>query len=444
MTGQQRGQSPPTPAIETPDTPVTADPVSPGTVSQPRSPDGAAPPLSSDATWSRLTRPRLAVTLFFALGGFLFAGWAVRIPAMKDQVDASASELGLALLGVSGTAVATMLVTGGLCRRLGSRQVTIATAALLSVSVLLPPLTHSPLSLGLVLVLFGIAYGGIDVAVNSVAVDLIAALRRPIMPSLHAANSIGSLAGAGLGGLLAPHLSPAGHMLLMAPLGLAATVVGAVLLMSRPVPVAVVDEPPARADRDASAPKGGVLVGTFAVIALCAAYCQGAMDNWVPLHISADLAGGPGQAAAGYALVALSLTAGRLYGSRLLERWGQTRVVVVGGLVASVGALVAALSPSLWLVFVGLVTTGLGLANIFPVALARAGAIGGPSGIAVASTLGYGGILLAPPTIGFLADWFGLPIAMTVIAPMVALAAMLTWMAPDNGELRCRPGEDCG
>lgn len=442
MNGQQGGQSPPIPSLETP---MAADPACPGTLGEPRSPDGAAPLLPTDAAWSTLTRPRIAVTLFFALGGFLFAGWAVRIPAMKDQVDASESELGLALLGVSGTAVATMLVTGGLCRRLGSRQLTIATAALLSVSILLPPLTHSPLSLGLVLVLFGIAYGGIDVAVNSVAVDLIAALRRPIMPSFHAANSIGSLAGAGLGGLLAPHLSPARHMLLVAPIGLAATAVGAVLLMSRPVPVAVVVEvPPAPADRAAAAPRGGLLVGTFALIALCAAYCQGAMDNWVPLHISADLAGGPGQAAAGYALVALSLTVGRLYGSRLLERWGQIRVLVVGGLVASAGALVAALSPSLWLVYLGLATTGLGLANIFPVALARAGAIGGPSGIAVASTLGYGGILLAPPTIGFLADWFGLPVAMTVIAPMVALAAVLTWIAPDDGELRCRPGEDGG
>jgi MFS family permease len=158
------------------------------------------------------------------------------------------------------------------------------------------------------------------------------------------------------------------------------------------------------------------------------------MDNWVPLHITTDLAGGPGIAAAAYAAVTLALTVGRLCGSRLLERFGQTRVVVVGGAVASFGALVAALSPSLWMVLLGLLITGLGLANIFPVALARAGAIGGPDGIALASTLGYGGILLAPPSIGFLADAFGLPIAMTVIAPMVALAALITWVAKDGGD----------
>ncbi len=46
-----------------------------------------------------LVRLRLALTAFFALDGFVFAGWVVRIPAIKEQTGASASALGLALLG---------------------------------------------------------------------------------------------------------------------------------------------------------------------------------------------------------------------------------------------------------------------------------------------------------------------------------------------------------
>lgn len=48
-----------------------------------------------------VTRLRLAISLFFALDGFVFAGWVVRIPAVKEQIHASAGALGLALLGVS-------------------------------------------------------------------------------------------------------------------------------------------------------------------------------------------------------------------------------------------------------------------------------------------------------------------------------------------------------
>ncbi len=57
-----------------------------------------------------LVRLRLALTAFFALDGFVFAGWVVRIPAVKEQTGASASALGLALLGVSAGAVITMTV----------------------------------------------------------------------------------------------------------------------------------------------------------------------------------------------------------------------------------------------------------------------------------------------------------------------------------------------
>lgn len=61
-------------------------------------------------------RLRTALTVFFALDGFLFAGWVVRIPAIKHQTGASAATLGLALLGVSAGAVVTMMFTGRLCR----------------------------------------------------------------------------------------------------------------------------------------------------------------------------------------------------------------------------------------------------------------------------------------------------------------------------------------
>ncbi len=118
---------------------------------------------------------RTALTLFFALDGFLFAGWVVRIPAIKQQTGASESGLGLALLGVSAGAVVTMTLTGRLCRRFGSHPVTVAAAVLLCLGIALPPLTRSVAALGLVLLVFGTAYGAVNVAMNSAAVDLVAA-----------------------------------------------------------------------------------------------------------------------------------------------------------------------------------------------------------------------------------------------------------------------------
>lgn len=117
----------------------------------------------------------------------------------------------------------TMMLTGRLCRRFGNHPVTVASAALLSLSIALPPQTHSTLALGLVLLLFGAAYGGLNVAMNSAAVDLVAALRRPVMSSFHAAFSLGGMVGAGVGGLVAGRLSPASHLLGLTVVGLLVT-----------------------------------------------------------------------------------------------------------------------------------------------------------------------------------------------------------------------------
>src|ERR1044071_8421857 len=71
---------------------------------------------ADDPRAASLARLRLALTAFFALDGFVFAGGVVRTPAVKAQTGASASALGLALLGVSAGAVITMMLTGRLCR----------------------------------------------------------------------------------------------------------------------------------------------------------------------------------------------------------------------------------------------------------------------------------------------------------------------------------------
>ena len=84
--------------------------------------------------------------------------------------------------------------------------------------------------------------------------------------------------------------------------------------------------------------------------------------------------------------------------------------------------LLGSLAPAVWATLTGFAVTRLDLANLFPVAVERAGALAGPSGVATASTLGYGGMLLGPPAIGFMADWFSLPAAMTSVAILAAVA----------------------
>jgi MFS family permease len=393
-----------------------------------------------------VVRVRGAVTAFFAIDGFIFASWAVRIPAVKVAAHASSGTLGLALLGLSGGAVATMTISGALCRRFGSQRMIVATGMLLSLALLLPPLARSPLWLGLALAVFGVGYGGLNVSMNSLAVDLVAAIRRPVMPYFHAAWSFGGLFGAGLGGLVAPHLAPLSHLALVAAAGLAVTAICGRTLFLHPITVnyaiedqtvlaaAALDHPVHDHPAETAARAGGHgstwrVVLLFGLIALCSAYGEGAIGDWGALHLRQDLGAGPGLAAAGYAAFALAEASGRLAGSWLLDRLGQTRVLALGGLAACAGMLAAALAPSLGLALAGFALTGLGVANMFPAAMTRAGLLAGPNGVAVASTLGYTGFLLGPPMIGFLAGSVGLPAGLTTVSLLALVATVLALLA---------------
>lgn len=400
------------------------------------------------------SRTRAAVTAFFTMDGFVFASWAVRIPAVKSAVGASPASLGIALLGVSVGAIATMALTGALCRRLGSARVIVIAAPWLALALLLPALAHSAVALALGLAVFGIGYGGLNVAMNSLAVDLVAAVRRPIMPSFHAAWSLGGLAGAALGGLAASVLTPLAHFSLVCAGALVVTAVCGRIILAAPLPVSGVGgEPeqtagpggsggipgpeeegtttsiqndgvfhPATPIRRAGVWRTVVLLG---VIALCSTYGEGAVSDWGALHLRDDLGAAQGLAAAGYASFALAEACGRLAGTALLIRLGQTRVLVLGGLVTCVGMIAAALAPVLPLALIGFALAGLGVANAFPTAMARVGVLAGPNGVATASTLGYAGFLLGPPTIGFLATAMSLSVALTTVSLLAIVAVAL-------------------
>ncbi len=379
----------------------------------------------------------------------MFATWAVRIPAVKAATGASPAELGVALLGVSGGAIATMALSGMLCRRFGAVRVLLVGAAWLSLALLLPALARSALALGLALVVFGIGYGCVNVAANTVAVDVVAALRRPVMPSFHAAWSLGGLAGAAIGGLLAPRLSPLPHFVIATLLGLAVTVVAGRVLLTTALPAApavpaedglgaVNDEIGSgtagsrAAAPEATAPAGDRtrvwrVVLLLGVLAACSTYGEGSITDWGALRLH-GLGAGAGLAAIGYAAFALAEACGRLAGTWLLARFGQRAVLVSGGIATCAGMLCAALAPSIPVVVAGFALAGLGVANAFPAAMTRVGLLAGPHGVAIASTLGYGGFLLGPPAIGFLAAAVGLGPSLTTVSALALVSAALGWI----------------
>jgi MFS family permease len=189
--------------------------------------------------------------------------------------------------------------------------------------------------------------------------------------------------------------------------------------------------------RTTTAPRPLLVV--LGLIAGCTAYGEGAITDWGALHLRETLAATPAVAAAGYAAFSLAMACGRLVGGRLVRAFGATHVLVYGSVLAATGMLAAAFAPAVGVALVGFALVGLGLANVFPLAIARAGLLGGSKGVALASTVGYTGLLGGPPLIGLIVGGVGLPAALATVSLLAAVAAGLSLYAtPQRALLHAR------
>lgn len=364
-----------------------------------------------------LRAARGAVSAIFLLNGAATANWLVRIPAVQEKLGLSEGALGVALFGVAVGALASMPLTGRLVARFGSRPVTRVAALIFAAVFVLPPLAPSAAGLFGALVVLGAGHGALDVAMNAQAATVERHYGRPIMSGVHALFSLGGLAGAAMGGIIASRgVGPLAHLAVMSVV--VALVAGRITDGMLPASADAAPEHVA-----AVRPRGTLL--TLGVVAFCVLLGEGAMADWSAVYLRDVTGAGVGLAAAGYAAFSLAMGAGRLAGDALRLRIGPTPIVRAGGALAALGLASALVSDGPWTAILGFGAVGAGLSIIFPLVLATASVTpGSPPGPAIAtvSTFGYAGFLAGPPLIGFVAEAVTLRggLAVVVVTSVVA------------------------
>ena len=164
-----------------------------------------------------------AIALVFFVNGTMFGAWGSRIPALRDRLDLSTGELGIALAFVAGGALMAMPLAGSLAARVGSRT---PTRAFVLPMCFVPLLTVLAPSFGVLLgamALLGATNGSLDVSMNTQGTTIEQRRGRLLLGRLHAAFSAGGLAGAASGALAAEagigvgtHLAVVGAVLAVA------------------------------------------------------------------------------------------------------------------------------------------------------------------------------------------------------------------------------------
>lgn len=383
---------------------------------------------SPASTKLRPPRPaRLAVATMFFVAGAGQGNWVVRIPDVQQSLGLSAGALGVALFGLPLGLLVGVPVSGWASVRWGIRSVTTVAALGYCATLLLPPLAGSGAVLLAALVLFGIASGALDVAMNTQAVAVEARYGRPIMSSFHAVFSGGGLAGSAVGGAVAA--LGVGPFLHLAGAGL---VLGAMVAVAagRLFPATV--ESRARESRRRLRPSLRMLA--LGTIACCVLMSEGAVADWSAVFLRQNVGSGAALVGAGFAAFSLAMAGGRLVGDALNARLGAVALLRFGGAVAGAGMALALLPDGAALPILGFGLVGAGLSTLFPTVIGAAGRTrDAPTGtvIATITALGYFGFLVGPPLIGLLADVAGLRAALTVVVVLSLLVVAIAGAARD-------------
>jgi predicted MFS family arabinose efflux permease len=379
--------------------------------------------------------PRAAVAAAFLLNGALFGAWASRVPAFAERLGLGPGALGIVLLAMAAGALGAFPLAGRLADRIGAGRASRRLAALYLLAFALLPLAGSVPALGLALLAFGAAQGGLDVAMNAWGAGVERRLGRPVLSGLHAMFSLG----AGLGALTgaaagAASLTPLWHFPALA-LGLAP-----LLLLRGP------DAAPEPAEEEArfAWPRGPILL--LGLLAFAASLGEGALADWGAVFLREAAAATEAQAALGYAVFSAAMVIARLCADRVVVRWGPERVARGAGLLAASGAALAILGAEAGALAAlpGFALMGLGYAVAAPLAYSRAALAGGAApgrAIAGVATLGYGGLLLGPPLLGLVAEMGSLPGAMALLgASALGLSVLAPVLAPRGLNPAERPG----
>jgi predicted MFS family arabinose efflux permease len=381
---------------------------------------------------AQVLRARTAVVIAFVANGLAFASFISRTPTIRDALGLSPAQLGLLLLCLSGGAVAGLPLSGPIVHRFGAGRAvlfgTLTVTAGLSLLVV-GLLTGAVLPAAVGLVLNGMGTGVWDVAMNVEGAAVELRLGRSLMPRLHAAFSLGTVTGAGVGAASAATGVPlTAQVILVAAL---LPVIG-VIVTRRFLP-RVIEPATAETTKGSGALRAWREPRTLMIglMVLAFAFTEGSANDWIALAFVDGYRTSETLGAVAFGFFVSAMTVGRLVGGSGLERFGRVPMLRVTAVLALAGLLLVLLGGSTPVALVGALLWGVGASLGFPVGMSAAADDPQRAAVrvSVVSSIGYCAFLAGPPLIGLLAEHAGLLRALFVVLGALVLGLLCSGAA---------------
>ncbi len=392
-------------------------------------------------TRSQLVRWRNAVFAIFLASGLSIATWSARVPAIRDTLGISRTDIGLMLFVGGVASILGLSVSAVILARWGARRAMLAMTLIFATGVAVIGVgTDVLVSWPVVmvgLVLWGFGNGCLDVVMNVEAATIEKQIGKTILPLFHAFFSFGTVIGAGLGTVaIAMGLVPGIHLPIMAAI---IVVIGVICVANIPVREAAMDAAQPTEQKEGWRERLAVALSawreprtyTLGLIMLGMAFAEGGANDWLALGVVDGHAASEAMGAAALATFSVCMTLFRILGGPLVDHLGRVVTLRVLAVLAGAGLLLFILAPNLPLVFVGAALWGMGASLGFPLGMSAAAddPAKAAARVSAASTIGYVAFLAGPPALGFISDHIGLLNTLYIILGLIVLSGFASGAA---------------
>ncbi|AZI59576.1 MFS transporter [Nakamurella antarctica] len=376
-------------------------------------------------------RARLAVSGLFLTNGALFANFLPRYPEVMRNLELTNTAFGLAVAAFPLGALVAGLSAGFLVRRFRSSRVAVVSTLVTAAGIVLAGSGSIWLTLALGMALAGAMDSITDVAQNSHGLRVQRLFNRSILNSFHAIWSVGAVLGGVLGAAAAQARIPIPlHLAISAVIFGGLAVFSYRFLLPGPEPAEVAKPPVTSSDptprRGAGVLKWAILVA-LVLIASAGAIVEDSGASWSVIYLNGPLEASAFVAGIGFVALQGMQFVGRIFGDRLVDRFGQRAVARSGGAIVVVGMGMALWFPSIPATIVGFGLAGLGVATLIPSAMQAADELDGfrpGTALTLVSWLLRIGFLVSPPLVGAIADAATLRLGLTIV-PVVGLLVVI-------------------
>ena len=368
------------------------------------------------------------ILVFFAVVGLTGASMMVRLPLVRQILDVSTGTLGLILVAGSIGAMSGLLYVGRFVAHFGTKR-----AAILGMSIWVGGMLIAALGLAFgspIVFAIGNFFGGVgggmtDVAINVDGSAIEQKLGRAAMPKMHAAFSIGALAGAGLG-----TIAIQANIDIALQVGVLATVCYLLPILNlRHLP----KDNGLHSEEEKAGNAGPLFTKVVVLLGLGIfgmTLAEGASNDWLTIGLVDDYKADPTSAGIGYAILVASMTLVRFFGGPLTDRFGKALTLRLTGVLGILGLVLLIARINIPLAWFGSFLWGVGVALAFPLFLSAAGEQPNPARkVATVSAFGYTSFLVGPPLLGFVGQAIGVVNMYWIILLFIGLSVVVSGAA---------------